>query len=123
MHALLNAMRGGWRNWKERLIAAAHVIPDRIRYTRKSTEAAERQRTSHEQQGESCDNKWGPIDARWWWMDDRSGTTFDRPAFQDMLDFCRANPRSKKAPGIVEIYDPSRFGRILDIDGQPDLTA
>jgi DNA invertase Pin-like site-specific DNA recombinase len=123
MRALLDGMRGGWRNWKERLMTAAHVIPDRIRYTRKSTEAAERQRTSHEQQGESCDNKWGPIDAWWWWMDDRSGTTFDRPAFQDMLAFCRANPRSKKAPGTVELYDPSRFGRILDIDGQPDLTA
>lgn len=69
------------------------------------------------------DKKWATVDAAWWWKDNCSGTTFSRPAFQDLLDFCRANPRSRKSPGRIEMYDPSRFGRTLDEDGMPDIMS
>jgi hypothetical protein len=32
--------------------------------------------------------KWGEIDPGWWWRESRSGTTFRRREFQDLLDFC-----------------------------------
>ncbi|HEU4629136.1 MAG TPA: recombinase family protein [Gemmatimonadaceae bacterium] len=112
-----------FRCWMERRTAADGVLPDRLRYSRKSTESEDRQATSHVQQAGAMDAKWGAIDAVWWWKDSCSGTSFARPAFQDLLDFCRANPRSKKSPGRVEMYDPSRFGRTLDEDGKPDIMA
>ena len=112
-----------FRSWQERLAAAAGTLTKRIRYTRKSTESTERQVASHVQQNEAADMKWGVIEDAWWWRDSRSGTTFDRPGFQDMLAFCRANKRPKADPGIIEVYDPSRFARVLDSDGKPDLMA
>ena len=57
----------------------------------------------------------------WWWKDSCTGTTFDRPDFQDLLDFCRTNPRPSGDPGRFELYDPSRFGRTLTRDGRPDI--
>lgn len=113
--------RPDFRSWKERLAAAADQLSRRIRYTRKSTEAVERQVASHAQQSEAADREWGEIDSTWLWQDSCTGTTFDRPGFNDMLDFCRAHPQSKNAPGRVEVYDPSRFGRSLDADGKPDV--
>ena len=110
-----------FRHWRERLAAALGVVPARIRYTRKSTAGDERQVASHSQQGAAADKEWGPLDSPWWWQDSTSGTTFNRPAFNDLLDFCRANPRRKSAPGRIEIYDPSRFGRTLNDDGEPDI--
>ncbi len=109
------------RSWRERLAAAGGTLPERIRYTRKSTEGDERQVASHDQQSVEADKNWGVIAPSWWWKDSCSGTSFDRPAFKDMLTFCREHPRSKKAPGRVELFDPSRFGRTLDEDGQPDV--
>lgn len=110
-----------FKNWAERVFAAGGTIPDRIRYTRKSTSGDERQAQSHPQQSDEADKKWGVIDPVWWWKDSMTGTTFDRPAFQDMLEFCRAHKRSKKAPGRVEVYDPSRFGRALDDEGEATI--
>lgn len=112
-----------FRHWRERLVVTKGAQPDLLRYTRKSTESDDRQATSHLQQAGAMDNKWGEIDATWCWSDSCSGTTFDRPAFQDLLDFCRSNSRSKKTPGRVEMYDPSRFGRTLDEDGTPDIMS
>jgi predicted nucleic acid-binding protein len=108
--------------WQER-IAANTEVPTRIRYTRKSTESGERQIGSHVQQGEAADREWGVIDATWVWQDNFTGTTFDRPQLQDMLGFCRAHPRPRSDPGRIEMYDPSRFGRILDDEGRPDVAA
>lgn len=113
----------GWRDWRDRLAVAGGALPDRVRYTRKSTVAEGRQVASHAQQNEAMDAKWGPIPTLWVWQDSQSGTTFDRPAFQDLLDFCRRNRRAKRTPGRIEMYDPTRFGRILDEDGAPDPAA
>ncbi len=65
--------------------------------------------------------EWGAIDPVWWWKESRSGTSFDRPSFQDVLDFCRSNPRPVGEPGRVEWWAPHRFGRSLDVNGQPDI--
>src|SRR5690606_11609716 len=46
---------------------------------------------------------------------------FDRPAYQDMLAFCEANPQPLDSPGVIEMYDPSRFGRPLTKQGQEDI--
>ena len=110
-----------FRWWRERLTAENGALPDRIRYTRKSTVGEGRQEKSHDQQWSEMDKLWGPLSPNWWWLDSSTGTTFDRPGFQDLLAFCQANPRPKTSPGRVEMYDPSRFGRILDEDGDPDL--
>lgn len=109
-------------SWKSRMEGVAEV-PKRLRYTRKSTEGEDRQASSHERQNEDLDRKWGPVDARWVWRDSHTGTTFDRPEFQDLIDFCRAHPHRKNDPGYIEMVAPSRFGRILDEEGRPDVNA
>lgn len=120
----LDATAGiAYRSWTERLTAADGRLPDRVRYTRKSTAGDERQAASHDQQAMEAEKEWGPLDRQWWWQDSATGTTFDRPAFQDLLAFCRANPRPKASPGHVEFYDPSRFGRTLDETGEPDPSS
>ena len=111
-----------YHQWRERL-AAGESVPVRVRYTRKSTEGDDRQATSHEQQAGAMDRKWGEIEGAWCWADSCSGTTFDRPAFQDLLDFCKSHRRSARTPGRVEMYDPSRFGRTLDEEGMPDIIS
>jgi hypothetical protein len=111
-----------YKSWEERL-AIAGALPDRIRYTRKSTESGDRQVGSHDQQCDAADREWGPLAPIWVWQDNYTGTTFDRPQFQDMMRFCRANPRSRQSPGRIEMHDPSRFARILDAEGQPDVPA
>lgn len=116
-------MKTDFRRWSERLAAADHTLPTRIRYVRKSTESDERQVASHEQQVEAMDNKWGPVPEHWHWRDSASGTSFDRPAFQDLLDFCRRNRVGKSVGARIEIYDPSRFSRALAEDGTPDIAA
>lgn len=113
-----------YSHWSDRVKSWGNqALPDRIRYTRKSTEGEDRQIASHEQQIEAMDLKWGPIDAIWWWSESRSGTTLDRPGLQDMLDFCKKYPRPISDPGKVEMFDPSRFGRSLDAAGKPDVFA
>ena len=57
------------------------------------------------------------------WKDSAPGTTFKRPAFQDLLLYCQTHPQPKGAPGVVEMYDPARFGRSLDDEGKPDVMA
>lgn len=110
-----------YRSWKERLAAAGGHTPGFVVYTRKSTESQERQVASHEQQVEEIQKHW-EIDVvpEWHWCDSQSGTTFERPGFQDLLAFCKAHPR-KNEHGRILIYDPSRFGRKLDEEGQPDI--
>lgn len=112
-----------FHRWTERVAAASGQISRRLCYSRKSTESAERQVASHTQQCEVIEKKWGEINPIWWWTDNCSGTNFDRPSFKDMLEFCRANRLGKSDGGRIEVYDPSRFARCLDEDGQPDLLA
>lgn len=108
--------------WKIRLKNYLGELPDRIRYTRKSTEQEDRQAHSHEQQDSACNRKWGPIESLWIWRDSQSGRSFDRDGFQDLVDFCKAHPRPKSDPGHIEMWDPARFGRIVDETGRrPDL--
>ncbi|HYD52107.1 MAG TPA: recombinase family protein [Gemmatimonadaceae bacterium] len=111
-----------FRTWHERVALSHGVIPDTVIYTRKSTEETSRQARSHEQQLEEILKKFpGDVPGHWRWRDNMSGTSFERPGFQDLLSFCHAHPRSKKTPGRVLMYDPSRFGRKLDEEGEPDL--
>jgi hypothetical protein len=114
-----------FHSWKERVVAALGAetkdVPSRIRYVRKSTESDERQVASLEQQLEELDREFGPLEPAWIWSDKYTGTTFDRPDFQDMLAFCEANPKPKGV-GRIEIFDPSRFGRSLNAEGQPDIS-
>jgi DNA invertase Pin-like site-specific DNA recombinase len=112
-----------FRSWLERIAAAAGLIPAVLFYTRKSTEDKERQVASHDQQKEAILAKFGVFDDNWWFADSRSGTTFERDQFSQLRDFCRANRRPKSDPGIIYIYDPSRFGRVLDEEGKPDILA
>jgi hypothetical protein len=95
----------------------------RVRYTRKSTTKDDRQAQSHEQQNEVMDLLWGQVDKCLYWKDSHTGTTFDRPDYRDLQAFCEANPQPANAPGIVEIYDPSRFGRPLTSAGESDIMA
>ena len=125
-----------FRTWTERLVAAAGVLPSIVYYTRKSTTAEDRQVASHDQQKEKIEEKVGEEMARgklkkecglfnpiWWFKDSYTGTTFDREQFQQLRQFCQANRRSKSDPGRIYVYDPSRFGRVLDEDGNPDILA
>lgn len=112
-----------FQHWKERLVAESGVPSARVRYTRKSTTDDGRQIASHEQQNSECDREWGAISPAWVWRDSASGTSFRRPAFQDLLAYCQDNPQPKSARGVVEMYDPARFGRSLDVDGKPDVMA
>jgi hypothetical protein len=84
-----------FHRWTER-VAAAGGLSWRIRYVRKSTENSERQVASHDQQIAAMDQKWGVVDPIWYWRDSASGTSFDRPAYKDLLDFCMQN-RAKKS--------------------------
>ena len=71
----------------------------------------------------ALDAKWGPTNTGIHFQDSKTGTTFDRPGFQAMLDFCRANLRKPyESQGVIEIYDMSRFGRILT-EGDEDPEA
>lgn len=112
-----------FRSWLERLTAAAGVLPSVVFYTRKSTTAEDRQVASHDQQKDKIREKAGAFDDIWWFADSCTGTTFDREQFQQLRRFCQDNRRSKSDPGKIYIYDPSRFGRVLDEDGEPDILA
>jgi DNA invertase Pin-like site-specific DNA recombinase len=86
----------------------------RKRYVRKSTEQADRQAKSLEQQNEECDKKWGPLPSGAdLYTDSGTGTTFDRADFQRLLRDCTADPQPPESPGRLELFDPSRFGRPL----------
>lgn len=95
----------------------------RIRYTRKSTEQEDRQAHSHDQQDRECDTKFDFLDRVLIWRDNQSGRSFARDGFEDLVEFCKAHSRPKSDPGIIEMHDPSRFGRIVDAEGKPDLSA
>ncbi|MEW5929210.1 MAG: recombinase family protein [Gemmatimonadota bacterium] len=98
----------------------------RIRYTRKSTEQADRQVASHEQQYDECDKHFGPVPEEFrnlWFRDDKSGTTFNRPAFRQMIDYCLANPQSGGARGRIEVYDHSRWGRSVRKDERGKIAS
>jgi DNA invertase Pin-like site-specific DNA recombinase len=117
-------MKIEFRCWQQRLAAAFGTLPKVIMYTRKSTEAADRQIRSHDQQIAEIIKKFRvTIPSAWHWMDNMSGTTFHRPSFQDMLSFAQENPRPKEDPGVIYLFDPSRFGRTLDVNGKPDVLA
>ena len=108
--------------WEERL-AVADTVPTRIRYTHTNMLTDERQVTAHDQQNDAADREWGQIDRTWLWQDNFTGTTFNRPQFQNLLSFCRANPQPRHSPARIEMDAPSRFGRILDEDKQLDVLA
>lgn len=110
-----------FQNWTERLVAARGVLPDVIYYTRKSTAGEDRQVASHQQQKSEILAHAGEFEDTWWFADSRSGTSFDREQFEQMRKFCQQHSRKKADPGRVYIYDPSRFGRVLDEDGNPDI--
>lgn len=100
--------------------------PVRIRYCRKSSEAEDRQIASIERQHEEMDAKFGPLseaERSFCFEDEKSGKSWDRPKFQEMERFCRLNPRPKSDPGFIEVYNVSRFGRILKADGTEDVEA
>jgi hypothetical protein len=88
----------------------------RIRYTRKSTQDEGRQIASHEQQTNVMNGMWGVSNTDVHFQDDYSGTTFDRPEFTKLEQFCFTNKRPDK-DGVIEVYDMTRFGRIL-INGE-----
>ena len=108
--------------WEERL-AVAGAVPTRIRYTRTNILSGDQQVRSHDQQNDAADREWGQIDRTWVWQDNSTGRTFNRPQFQDLLGFCRANPQPQQSPGRIEMDAPSRIGRILDENKQPDVAA
>lgn len=108
-------------NWRGRLTAAGGLLPKVVRATRKSSREEEKQKYSHEQQLADMETAWGQVEDAWVWSESRSGTSFERPMFQDLLDFCRSNPRPKSDPGRVEWWAPHRFGRSLDENGDPDI--
>jgi DNA invertase Pin-like site-specific DNA recombinase len=86
--------------------------PLRIAYTRKSREAADAQAHSHDQQLQAIRKHYPEITTVF--QDSKSGKTFtDRPGFQHMLAWCREHPQARKAPGIIVMWDKSRFGRAL----------
>jgi DNA invertase Pin-like site-specific DNA recombinase len=94
-------------------------VGPRVRYTRKSTEQADRQVASHEQQYAECEQHFGPLpeeSRHLWFRDDKSGTTFERPEFQRMIRYCLDNPQTRGARGRVEVYDYSRWGRAVKKD-------
>jgi hypothetical protein len=105
---------------RRRLGTAKYKLPPgpRIRYTRKSTEAADRQVASHDQQYSECDKHFGAVPQAmrnamgddFWFRDDKSGTTFDRVSFQRMVQFCLDHPQVG-VRGKIEVYDHSRWGR------------
>ncbi|TVP58587.1 MAG: recombinase family protein [Gemmatimonadales bacterium] len=109
-------------NWRHRLEAQGGVVPDRVRVTRKSSRENHKQQFSHDQQIAAMEKEWGSVDPAWCWEESRSGTSFDRPGFQDLLDFCKSNP-PPNGKGRVEWWAPHRFGRILDRNGEPDILA
>lgn len=115
-------MTSSFSKWDERL-AVAGAVPTRIRYTRASILSADQQVAAHDQQNDAADREWGQIVRTWQWQDNFIGTTFNRPQFQDLLSFCRANPKPQHSLGRIEMHSPSRFGRILDADKQPDFLA
>ena len=94
----------------------------RKRYLRKSTEGAERQAKSIEQQNEVLSEKFGDIDPASVYMDSCSGTSFGRPAYQRLVQDCEAEPQPRDRQGVIEVYDTSRFGRPLR-DGEPDFDS
>lgn len=104
-----------------RSLAQRRDLPPRprIRYTRKSTDEDTKQIASHAQQTTAMDAQWGPTNTGIHFQDDHTGTTFDRPEFKEMEQMCRSNPQPKGAEGVIEIYDMSRFGRILT-NGEED---
>jgi DNA invertase Pin-like site-specific DNA recombinase len=101
-------------------------VGPRIRYTRKSTEQADRQVASHEQQNAECDQHFGPLpeeSSHLWFRDDKSGTTFERPEFQRMIRYCLDNPQTRGPRGRVEVYDHSRWGRAVKKDSRKRIVG
>jgi DNA invertase Pin-like site-specific DNA recombinase len=42
------------------------------------------------------------------------GTAEDRPGFQALLRYCLAHPQPRRSPGLVLVYNDSRWGRFAD---------
>lgn len=95
----------------------------RVRYTRKSTMAEDRQAASHEQQDDVMSRLWGLSPEGLWFRDSHTGTTFNRPGFKELREYCRSHPQGMSNPGTIEVYDCSRLGRPLTESGEADLLA
>jgi DNA invertase Pin-like site-specific DNA recombinase len=75
------------------------------------------------EQDDEANRKWGPLpDPKDCYVDSYTGTTFNRPGFQQLLKDALSDPQPADNPGRLEIYDPSRFGRPLK-DEAPDTRA
>jgi len=95
-----------------------------VGYVRKSSESEDKQVRSTAQQKEKIVEKFGELTHGLWFEDNGvSGRSFDRPEFQRLLSFCRANKQPLKRPGRIAIYDVSRFGRIVNEENKPDVDA
>lgn len=104
------------------LPALREVVPADayIFYGRKSTRESNRQVASLDQQREEVVRYMG----REPWKeftDSQSGTSFDRPKFQQMLGTCLANPQPRSAPKRLVMWDYCRFSREFDQDEATDL--
>lgn len=112
-----------FRDWTDRLVDAAGVLPDVLYYTRRATPGREHALGSHEQQKSEIHAKAGELDERWWFADTCSGSSLERAQLAQLREFCRLHPRERSNPGTVYMHDPSRLGRLLDDKGNPDLHA
>jgi DNA invertase Pin-like site-specific DNA recombinase len=95
-----------------------------VGYVRKSSESEDKQVRSTVQQKQKIIEKFGELSRGLWFEDNGvSGRSFDRPEFQRLLSFCRANKQPLRKPGRIAIYDVSRFGRIVTEENKPDVDA
>lgn len=83
----------------------------RVVYVRKSSEGREAQALSHEQQLDRIHERYPADTIARVFRDAKSGRTFDRPGFQELLAFCQLHQQPRAAPGQVIMYDRSRFAR------------
>ena len=90
-------------------------MTDTVAYIRVSTdEQARGDRTSMSQQREACEalaRRMNRAIGQWFEDPGASGGSANRPGFQALVAFCRANPRPKISPGAVLVLNLSRWGR------------
>lgn len=95
-------------------------MTDTVAYLRVSTdEQARDDRASMAQQRAACEalaRRLGRTIGAWFEDPGASGGSADRPGFQALAAFCRANPRRRPTLGAVVCLNHSRWGRFPDPD-------